>query len=201
MIVTCILWANSVYYFPLNVQDCVSFVRDPRIGLVMKIDLSGLKKILSQFATGVTVVTTEHENQKFGLTVNAFCSLSLDPPLVLICLNKKLTWHKALQDSGRFPINILTAAQEYYSNTFANPTIPQDERFASVPLKVDQTGAPIFTDAMGHIDCSLHEFHEGGDHLIYIGEVKGFGAGNEEAGPLLYFNGRYDALAREEVTV
>ncbi|MFT5092894.1 MAG: flavin reductase (DIM6/NTAB) family NADH-FMN oxidoreductase RutF [Porticoccaceae bacterium] len=155
----------------------------------MAFDPAEQRRIMGSFATGVTVVTTNSEPPT-GLTANAVTSLSLDPPLVLVAVDKKAGSHQAIKDSGCFAMNILTSKQQGVSNKFATPG-PKD--FSDLDIKTAETGAPIIADSLGWVDCKLTEILAGGDHDIFIGEIV---AGELNSGdPLLYFAGKYRDVA------
>ena len=155
----------------------------------MAFDPAEQRRIMGSFATGVTVVTT-NSTPPTGLTANAVTSLSLDPPLVLVAVDKKASSHQAFQDTGCFAMNILSAQQQAISNRFATPG-PKD--FSDLDIKTAETGAPIIADSLGWVDCKLVEVLPGGDHDIFIGEIV---AGELNPGePLLYFACKYRAVA------
>lgn len=155
----------------------------------MAFDPAEQRRIMGSFATGVTVVTTNSEPPT-GLTANAVTSLSLDPPLVLVAIDKKAGSHQAIKDTGCFAMNILSAQQQAISNQFATPG-PKD--FSDLNTKTAETGAPIIADSLGWVDCKLSEILPGGDHDIFIGEIV---AGELNSGdPLLYFSGKYRDVA------
>lgn len=155
----------------------------------MAFDPAEQRRIMGTFATGVTVVTTSGEPNT-GLTANSVTSLSLDPPLVLVAVDKKAGSHQAFQDSKCFAVNILTDKQHDISNRFATPG-PKD--FSDLDIKTAETGSPIIADSLGWVDCKLVEVLAGGDHDIFIGKIV---AGELNGGdPLLYFAGKYRDVA------
>ena len=155
----------------------------------MAFDPAEQRRIMGSFATGVTVVTT-NSNPPTGLTANAVTSLSLDPPLVLVAVDKKGGSHHAIKDAGCFAMNILTSSQQNVSNKFATHG-PKD--FSDLNIKTAKTGAPIIADSLGWVDCKLTEILPGGDHDIFIGEIV---AGELNSGdPLLYFACKYRDVA------
>ncbi|MBI1900299.1 MAG: flavin reductase family protein [Planctomycetia bacterium] len=157
----------------------------------MPLDARQQRKIMGHFATGVTVVGTAlDDGTTWGMTANAVTSLSLDPPLVLVAVDKGSQTAKNLQASGRFAISILSAAQEAISRRFAGDG-PRD--FSGLATKTSVTGSPILSDAIAWIDCEVSEILPGGDHDIYLGRVV---AGDMKGGdPLLFFCGKYARLA------
>lgn len=145
---------------------------------------------MGHFATGVTVVAARRDGQFVGMTANAVTSLSLDPPLVLVAVDKRAQMHGHLSVSKCFTINILSDAQQELSQRFAMRG-PKE----TADLKVSQavTGAPLLNDALAWLDCRLKETLPGGDHDIFIGEIV---AGDVREGrPLLYYCGKYRNLA------
>jgi len=149
------------------------------------------RKIMGRFATGVTLVTTAGDGRQNGLTANAVTSLSLDPPLVLVAIDKRAGTHADLLRNGCFALSILSADQEEVSRRFATPG-PKD--FSGLSWKTAQTGAPILEGALGYVDCRVTEVLSGGDHDIFIGQILA-GEFDETGLPLLYFAGKYRRLA------
>lgn len=157
----------------------------------MAFDSAIQRKVMAKFATGVTVVTTGVEGRHGGLTANAVCSLSLNPPLVLVCVDKKAGSHAELREHGHYAVNILSLDQQEVSQRFAKPG-PKD--FSGLKVKTAVTGAPILEDSLAWLDCRIVEILPGGDHDIFIGEIVAgdFRDGGE---PLVYFAGKYRELA------
>lgn len=145
---------------------------------------------MGRFATGVTVVTTRLGDQLHGLTANAVSSLSLDPPLVLVCVDLRSQTLGVLAESRVFAVNILSSEQEAVSRRFAQPG-PKD--FSDLAITTAVTGSPILSDAIGFVDCRVVDILRGGDHDIYVGQIE---AGESREGqPLLYYAGKYARLA------
>ncbi|WP_420630146.1 hydroxymethylglutaryl-CoA lyase [Candidatus Leptofilum sp.] len=151
----------------------------------MSIDHTEFKKALSQFATGVTVVTTVHNGTPIGITASSFSSLSLEPPLVLVSLSKKLFTHNVIADSGSFAVNILGATQRELGMRFAGMIPGVEDRFAGVAVGTAVTGCPILTQAIAWLDCRVWEMYDGGDHTIFVGEVVDVASSDKDT-PLLY---------------
>ncbi|MEM7114530.1 MAG: hydroxymethylglutaryl-CoA lyase [Chloroflexota bacterium] len=150
-------------------------------------DSNPFKRAMSQFASGVTVITAVYQNKPIGVTATAFSSLSLDPPLILVNLNKKLFTHKVISDTGVFGVNFLTQSQQERGMVFAGMRPEIEERFAGVPTQTAVTGCPVFSDALAWLDCTVWAAYDGGDHTIFVGEVKDCHA-VEQGEPLLYHN-------------
>jgi len=150
-----------------------------------------LRDALGCFATGVTVVTClGAEGEPAGLTVNSFTSVSLDPPLLLVCLAKQAASAAALTEASHFAVNVLQTGQQPASIRFSTR---DEDRFGTTPWSCGEGGAPILKDSLGVFECERHAVHDGGDHHILIGQVvkASFDAGLD---PLLYFRGRYRRL-------
>ncbi len=148
------------------------------------------RRILGHFATGVTIVTTCDADQRpTGLTVSAFASLSLDPPLVLVCVDHKSQSYSALCDGGRFAVNVLATDQEAISRRFATTRI---DKFDGVPHRLGPLGTPLIEGALAHIECLTVAKHVEGDHTVLVGRVEHVEAGQGE--PLLYYRGKYGRL-------
>lgn len=151
------------------------------------------RKTLSKFCTGVTVVTARNADGIHGLTVNAFSSVSLNPPLILVCITKKGLSHSVLSESDAFVVNILSAQQQEVSNRFANPELDSAARFRGLNYRLTDAGIPLLEDCLGHLQCRLANTFDGGDHTIFIGKVEeaSFSDGKK---PLLFYESRYHDL-------
>jgi len=155
------------------------------------------KAALGRFASGVTVVTLGGE-EDHGMTASAFCSLSLDPPLVLVCVKNGNTTHGKLLEAKGFGVNILGADQKDLSNRFAGWGFPPDQdKWADLDIgRGAVSGAPLLPGALAHLDCSLYGTRDGGDHTIFIGQVENaesFGD-RDSLNALLYFAGGYRSV-------
>lgn len=131
-----------------------------------------LRDAFGAFLTGVTVVTTHNEaGQPLGFTANSFTSVSLDPPLLLVCLARTSRNFAAMTSAAGFAVNVLAEEQKDVSNTFARPV---EDRFAAVDWKTGPHGSPVFPGAAAWFDCAMHQIVEAGDHVILIGRVEAF---------------------------
>jgi len=156
------------------------------------IDSDTFRSVLGRFASGVSIVTTRDDNGgDHGMTVSAFCSVSLDPALVLICIDHGATMHRLLHGHRRFGISILSSEQEAYSRRFAD-TDTKD--FAGVPFVRGESGVALLEGALAHLECRLIDHCEGGDHTVFVGEVDHAVA--RRGRPLLYYRGGYAQLER-----
>ncbi len=158
----------------------------------MAFDPMEQRRIMGCFATGVTVVTTVAGGEYRGMTANAVTSLSLEPPLVMVSVDKGAQMHAHLTDSRYFALNILSEDQEAVSTHFARPG-PKD--FTNVATATFRTGAPILTDALGHVECLLADVLRAGDHDIFVGEIVAGDAGSGR--PLLFYQGKYRRVSDE----
>ena len=155
----------------------------------MPIDEASFKLALSHFASGVTVVTTEHDGRPYGLTVASFASLSLRPPLVLVCIEKSVKSHEALSAARKFGVSILAEGQADISNRFASKT---EEKFAGLQTRRGVLGVPLIEGALTTIECRTTDILAGGDHSIFVGEVVEIVAG--EGNPLVYYRSGYRSI-------
>lgn len=150
-----------------------------------------LRDALGCFATGITIVTAMGvDGQPIGLTANSFTSVSLDPPLLLVCIARSAGSAAALEAAGHFAVNVLQIGQQPASNKFASRV---GDRFADTPWTNGSTGVPILTGSLSIFECSRHAVHDGGDHLILVGQVVS-ATFEPSRDPLLYFRGKYRRL-------
>lgn len=145
---------------------------------------------MAQFASGVTVVTTIQEGRPFGLTASAFASLSLEPPLLLVCLSKGVSAHKVIDETGIFAVNILSDGQLDVGMRFAGLQPGISDRFAGIDWTRGKTGAPILAGCLAWADCRVSNIFEGGDHSIFVGAIQDVNAVTSGE-PLLYHNRRW----------
>lgn len=157
----------------------------------MPIDDARFKQAMSQFASGVTVVTTEHDGVRYGMTVASFASLSLHPPLVIVCIEKAVKTHDAIAGAGKFGVSILTQSQADISGRFASKKI--DDKFEGVDV-VTTEGVPLIKGSLCMLACRVHAQLPGGDHSIFVGEVLEAEV-SDAAPPLVYFRSGYRELA------
>lgn len=153
-------------------------------------DSETFRDAMGQFATGVTVVTFPPAEDPHGITVNAFASASLDPPLVVVCLDHATESHALLAsgDADSFCVNVLAAGQRRLAEHFAGMA-ELDDPFAGAVT--DETGAPVFEDALASLDCTLYSSTEAGDHTVYVGRVESATVHDDGADPLTFFRGEW----------
>ena len=153
----------------------------------MPIDKQEFRRVLGHFAAGVTVVTTVGDDGKpYGLTATAFTSVSLEPPLVLVCVDKRSDSHAHFHTSRVFAVNFLAADHEPLSRRFA---VSGGDKFDGLGIHQSPTGAPLLPDALGYLACRTVDVIDAGDHTIFLGQVEAADA--REGEPLLYFRGTY----------
>jgi flavin reductase (DIM6/NTAB) family NADH-FMN oxidoreductase RutF len=150
---------------------------------------------IGHFATGVTVITTRDGDLLHGMTANAISSLSLDPVLLLICVDKTTHAHDVIREGGAFAVNILGEHQEALSRTFAKKAPPETGTLRGQAFREGETGVPILADCLAYIECRVSQLLEGGDHTIFTGEVVAEGVVNDQLKPLLFYRGGYHSLA------
>lgn len=152
------------------------------------------RSALGSFASGITVITTRGEEHSYGMTANAFSSVSLDPPLVLVCAKSGAEGSEHIATNRCFAVNILAAEQEPMSRYFSSKDRPRGrDAFAEVPHWTAATGSPILEGVVAHLDCELHTTFTAGDHEVFIGEVLDL-AVNKDVQPLLFHGGGYGYL-------
>jgi 3-hydroxy-9,10-secoandrosta-1,3,5(10)-triene-9,17-dione monooxygenase reductase component len=156
----------------------------------MAITNEEFRAALGRFASGVSVVTGKTaDEQLFGITVSAFTSVSLNPPLILICIDKRSTTHDHFAEGNHFAVNILGEDQELQSRRFASR---EADKFAGIGYAAGVTGAPLLDGALACLECRIVHAYEGGDHTIIVGEIEATRL--HESKPLLYFRGGYAQL-------
>ena len=158
----------------------------------MPVDRDTFRSVLGRFATGITVVTVRDKKGKdHGMTVSAFSSVSLTPPLVLVCIGHDATMYPVLGDIEHFGINILGHGQEALSRRFAGKDI---DRFDGLGFSRGESGVALLDDVLAWLDCRVETKHDAGDHTLIVGSVEAAGAGDGR--PLLYYRGGYAQLER-----
>jgi flavin reductase (DIM6/NTAB) family NADH-FMN oxidoreductase RutF len=153
---------------------------------------SDLKNAFARRATGVTVVTARAGDRTHGMTVSAFTEVSLEPPLVLVCIYRAAKMRSLIEAGGAFAVNILARGQEALAQRFASREA-EDRRFSDLACETAVTGAPLLAGAVAQLDCRLESAHESGDHTIYIGEV--VDTRLSEGDPLVFYDRGYYGLA------
>lgn len=154
----------------------------------LQIDPFAYRKALGHFTSGVTVITTAIQGSVHGMTANAFCSVSLNPPLVLISIDKKAAMHELLAQSGLYGVSVLAQNQEAYSRHFAG------QLQENLPILFTwRENCPLLAGTLAQLVCRVTDIHPAGDHTLYIGQVEYLRYSDEHA-PLLFYSGKYQAL-------
>lgn len=142
---------------------------------------------MRHFPTGVSVVTSLREGEPRGVTVSAFASVSADPPLVLICINREARSYLYISSSKVFCVNLLAGDQQHLAERFSGKL--RENQFEGVDYAIDTTGAPVLSGAVAHFDCEVVEEHHAGSHSIFIGRV--LACASRAGSPLGYYNGGF----------
>ena len=159
----------------------------------MNFDTRAYRQALGSFPTGVAVITAIGPSRRpLGITVNSFTSVSLEPPLVLWCLDRRSDRYQAFTKSRGFTISVLGSAHEDVSSRLAKPG---SHNLEGIPLVETELGPPALVDSLAYFECASEAVYEGGDHAILLGRVLRF-ARREAGAPLVFFQGRYGALAK-----
>ncbi len=162
----------------------------------MAVTETDFRKAMGSFGTGVTVITVDVDGQIEGMTANAFTSVSLNPTLVLVCVDHRARTHAHLHARKRFGINVLAEDQRGISEYYARPDRTHHRAEQETSARFDRTphGTPVLHGALAYLECRLHTMHEAGDHTIFIAEVEDIVL--REGNPLLYFRSQYRALGQ-----
>jgi flavin reductase (DIM6/NTAB) family NADH-FMN oxidoreductase RutF len=155
------------------------------------------RKAMGCFATGVTIITLDLDDEVHGMTANAFASVSLDPPLVLVCVDASTRTHAHMQEKKRFGINVLCENQRRISEYYARPERTHERAEAEAGARFDRTshGTPVLHGSLAYLECRLHSAQDAGDHTIFIAEVEDVVLRQGE--PLLFFRGKYRKVGED----
>jgi flavin reductase len=164
----------------------------------MSLSPAEFRKAMGCFATGVTIITVDLDGEVNGMTANAFASVSLDPMLVLVCVDHGAKTHAHLHAKKRFGINILAEHQRAISEYYARPVHVHEHAEEEAGARFDRTprGTPILHGALAYLECRLQSAQDAGDHTIFIAEVEDVVLRQGEA--LLFFKGKYRHIGKEE---
>ncbi|NLG73372.1 MAG: flavin reductase family protein [Chloroflexi bacterium] len=158
-------------------------------------DSEALRLAMRRWATGVTIVASQHAGVRHGMTVSSFTSVSLEPPLVLVSLERTTRTHELIQRSGIFSVTILTSEQQQISDRFAGRESEMSDRFAGLEVYTLVTGAPLLQQGLAGFDCRVVNAHSTGTHTIFIGDVLASRVhANSSSRPLIYYNRGYRRL-------
>ena len=163
----------------------------------MNLTTSEFRKAMGRFATGVTIVTVDLDGEVHGMTANAFASVSLDPMLVLVCVDHTTRTHAHLHAKKRFGINVLCENQRAISEYYASPERTHENAEAEAGARFDRTphGTPMLHGTLAYLECRLHSAQDAGDHTIFIAEVEDVVV--REGEPLLFFRGKYRKVGED----
>ena len=162
------------------------------------LDRSAYRRALGTFSTGVCVVTAHTPEGAFGITVNSFTSVSLDPPLVLFCPTKQSRSWQAIEASGKFCVNVLAEQQKDVCARFGSR---EPDKFAGVDWAPSPLGSPILANSLAHIDCTVASVHDGGDHFVVFGAVHSLSdVPAVKPRPLLFYRGDYTGIEPDKTT-
>jgi 3-hydroxy-9,10-secoandrosta-1,3,5(10)-triene-9,17-dione monooxygenase reductase component len=150
-----------------------------------------LREIMGHYATGASVVTATWKGRPYGLAVNSLTSVSLEPPLVLFCPDKRSETWPPIRDAGHFVVNILAHDQDALCRTFAKRGV---DRFADIGYHESPSGSPVLHDVLAYLECRIEAVHDGGDHFVTIGRVLDLGVVGDLP-PLLFYRGGFRQLA------
>jgi len=176
----------------------------------MPVDPEMLRGVMRHWPTGVAVLTSRHGAQTHGMTVNSFTSISLEPPMVLACIERIVRTHALVEQSGIFAISFLGDGQAWISDRFAGRDTEHEDRFEGLATYTAVTGAPILANNLGHLDCVVSAGHIAGDHTIFVADVVSAAVGtvwaqagadghnHSDVGPLVYFDRGYHRLDQTE---
>ena len=157
-------------------------------------DAASYKRLMKYHAGAPVVIATGRPGQRYGLTATSFCSLSDEPPTVLVCVKKNASAHSIIQSTGSFSVNLLSGEHASLAESFAGITgLQGEQRFAASHWIIQETGAPILADALASLDCEVVGQHDHSTHSIFVGLVQALRHG-EPSEPLLYFRGRFSSL-------
>src|SRR5205814_3224919 len=154
------------------------------------IDSETFRRLLSRFASGIAIITARDGERDVGMTVSAFCSVSLSPPLVLVCVDRTASMHDLLLRHPKLGISIIGSEHESYSRRFSDKN--ETRRFEGAPFRRGVSSVMLLEDATAQMECQLVGHHEAGDHTIFLAEVERGAMG--EARPLVHYGGRYAQL-------
>ena len=163
----------------------------------MSLDPAKFRKAMGGFATGVTIITLDLEGEVHGMTANAFASVSLDPLLVLVCVDHKTKTHAHLHSKKRFGINVLGEDQRAISEYYARPERDHESAEQEAGARFERTkhGTPMLLGSLAYLECRLHSAQDAGDHTIFIAQVEDVVV--REGEPLLFFRGKYRKVGED----
>lgn len=160
---------------------------------MVEVDGELIRDVMARHASSVCVVTTLFDGRLHGLTVSSFCSVSLDPPLVLVCVARLANSCEFIRSSGLYAVNLLSWRQMFLADRFSGRAPLVGANFDEVQYRPAVTGAPILEGCLAWVDCRVQDTHEGGDHVIFVGHVEAAGLGQQDAA-LVHVNRRFQRI-------
>lgn len=160
------------------------------------VDDSAFRAALGRFASGVTIVTTVHDGVDHAMTASAFTSVSLDPPLVLVCSHRTSRFHEAVLESGAWGVSILSDDGRAASSWFADRGRPLEDQLQGFGHHRGGLGVALLDDSLAWLECRTTAVHDGGDHTILVGSVVGAAVSEAADDPLLYYRSHYGTIVR-----
>ena len=161
---------------------------------IFKPDMAEFRRVLGQFATGVTIITARDGDEPAGVAANSFTSVSIDPPLVLFCVGRTSSTWPRIERARRFAVNVLGEHQEEVSRLFATKGA---DRFGAIDWHLGIGGSPVLDECIAYLDCEFWAEYDGGDHIIVVGRVLDLGV-THDAGPLVFYQGSYGRVVMPE---
>ncbi|MDP8958164.1 MAG: flavin reductase family protein [Actinomycetota bacterium] len=149
-----------------------------------------MRNTMGGFATGVAIVMTKVAEELHGMTVNSLTSVSLEPPLLLVCFTRGSRTAEAVQQRGAFVVNLLNHRQEPLSDRFAKPS---EDHFEGVQVELNELGLPVLPGGLGHLVCEVEDMHPGGDHVIAVARV--LRCESRQGNPLIFYRGKYHTVS------
>lgn len=163
---------------------------DASVSAEQAIDPRQFRRVLGQFCTGITIITTVDDGEPVGFACQSFAALSLDPPLVLFCPTKGSRSWAAIERTGKFAVNVLAEEQQAVCARFGSR---EPDKFAGIDWTPSPLGSPIIDKSLAHIDCTVETVHDGGDHYVVFGRVSSMSEIKTER-PLLFYRGQYTGI-------
>lgn len=157
------------------------------------------KEVMSHWPSGVTIVTCVSGDKRYGMTVSSFTSVSLQPAMVSVCIDKRAQMADLLMAAQKFAVNILDNSQVELAKSFADHDLEMSERFEQAEFEMLETKNPVLKQCLGWVDCTVHSMHDTGDHLIYVGEVQKAKM-LEQKDPVIYYRRGWHRIRNQEIS-
>ena len=161
----------------------------------MRVDKPTFRRVIGSFATGVTVITTGRDGDYHGMTANAIASLSLEPLLVLVCIEKSAQTYAVLDRCGYFNVNILAEGQGKIAKRFADKGLKKVHDLRGTAFRLGESGVPLLDGCLAYLECKITDRYDGGDHTIFVGAVDAAEVSEQSLRPLIFYQSEYTRLA------